>query len=498
MNEAQRRLHEVVERQYAAEGRVRVIILKARQMGLSTYVGGRMFSRVSQRNAKKAMVATHHADSTKALFDMTKRFQEHCPELLRPQSKYSNRRELVFGALDSAYAVATAGSDGIGRGETFTHAHISELAFWPPSSAAANFNGLMQSIPSSDDTEVYIESTANGVSGLFHDQWQSAVRGQSGFIPVFLPWFIQAEYREAAGDDFTRSPAETILADTHGIDDDQLMFRRRKIAQSGLELFRQEYPSTADEAFLTTGRPVFNPDILKEHHERAKEEFPAPVIRDTDWGPTERRALEGSTWLEHPVGDLYVYREHDPEETYYIGADVGAGVNKDWSVAQVQDSKRRQVAMYRAQAEPAYFGEVLHALGGHYNQAKIIVERNNHGILVCFQLAKALGYWNVYTETTVDKLTDIETTQIGFFTSEKSKPLIIDKLRMHLRERAVEINDAITLSEMRSYVVTASGKMEAEKGCHDDAVMALALVNHVNEGTFEPIVNVDTMFVRND
>jgi hypothetical protein len=131
INTAQRQLLEAIRRQEAAIGRCRVIILKARQMGLSTVVGGRMFWRASQNQNRKALVVTHKAESTRALFDMTRRYYDQCPEALKPSTRYSSRKELVFDLLDSGYMVATAGGDGIARGETITDAHLSELAFWP-------------------------------------------------------------------------------------------------------------------------------------------------------------------------------------------------------------------------------------------------------------------------------------------------------------------------------------------------------------------------------
>ena len=118
-------LQDAVDNQMATEGKVRIIILKARQQGLSTHVGGYLYFSVSQRKACKAMVVTHHSDSTRALFDMTKRYHDNCPELLKPHTKYSSRRELTFDVLDSSYVVATAGGESIGRGETLTHVHAS-------------------------------------------------------------------------------------------------------------------------------------------------------------------------------------------------------------------------------------------------------------------------------------------------------------------------------------------------------------------------------------
>jgi hypothetical protein len=501
-NEAQRRLSAVVEAQYAATGRVRIIILKARQMGLSTWVGGRLFSRVSQRRSKKALVITHHAKSTAALFDMTKRFYKLVPEILKPSTAYNSAKELTFDGLDSSYMIATAGSDTIGRGETITHAHLSELGIWPKSTAKANFSGLMDSVPNEDDTEVYIESTAQGVSGLFYDQWQEALAGRSGYIPVFLPWYIEEGYREKPSEGFQRSPEEHRLVDLYGLDDAQLMFRRLKVSEKGADLFRQEYPSTAEEAFLTTGRPVFHPERLQDLTDAAKAEFKAAPVLSGDsrtaiaWLPQERMALEGSAWREHPRGELMIYRPHDHEETYFVGADVALGVGQDYSVAQVLDSRRTQVAMWSGQVNPDFFGTILYHLGRLYNDAKIICERNNHGVLTNHVLTKTHQYPNFYTEISTDKISEIETEHIGFLTTEKTKPLVIDKLLAEVRERTIEIFDPVTLSEMRSFVVGETGKMAAEVGCHDDTVIALALANHINEGSFTPIINQDSWYVQ--
>lgn len=483
-NEAQSRLNEMINAQLAEEGKVRVIILKARQMGLSTTVGGWMYWWVSQRKAQKALVVTHHADSTKALFDMTRRYFDNTPEALKPSTRYSSRRELKFDKLDSGYAVATAGGEGVARGETITVAHLSELAFWPKGVAKQNLNGILQAIPNEKGTAIFIESTANGVSGEFYDLWQGAVRGENGFIPVFLPWFIQDEYREPVPEGFVRTPDEQDLVDKFGLDDEQLMFRRRKVAQNGIDLFKQEYPSTPDEAFLTTGRPVFNPDQL------------ATLLSEAG-DPIQRLGLIGEEFQEDPRGELLAYLPHDPAETYYIGADVAMGVRGgDYSVAQVLDSKKRQVAIWRGHIHPDYFATTLYHLGLYYNTAKIAVEANNHGILTCTRLGKDLAYPNFYQETVYDKVEDKETVNLGFRTTSKSKPLIIDQLRADMREEQVKLHDKITMREMQTYIVNESGNMEAEEGCHDDTVMSLAIANHIHEGVFTPVVSTDDFYIE--
>lgn len=482
LNEAQKRFCEVVIRQLQTSGKVRVVVLKGRQQGLSTVIGGLLFWWVSQHKAVKAIVMTHQAESTKALFDMTRRYFDHCPDILKPSTKYSSRKEIVFDKLDSSYMVATAGGEGVGRGETIQLAHLSEVAFYPPATARENVNGLSQAIPNAKGTMVFVESTANGLGNPFHDIWKSAVEGQSEFEAVFIPWFIQKEYREDVSANFQRTPEEQELVDKYGLDDEQLVFRRKKIAVNGSEMFMQEYPCSPEEAFITSGRPVFNLQKCQASLDAA------PDVR-------QRLALEGEEWVEHPRGELVVYRPHDPGEVYTIGADVSMGIRGgDYSVAQVLDSKRRQVAVFRALVHPDHYATVLYHLGLFYNTALIGVERNNHGILTCTRLGKDLAYPNFFTEVSVDKLTEKETITLGFSTNVKTKPLIIDQLRAAQREDKIEVNDKITLREMMTYVVNETGAMGAEAGCNDDAVMSLAIANHLCQSSFIPVEVTDDFY----
>ena len=262
------------------------------------------------------------------------------------------------------------------------------------------------------------------------------------------------------------------------------MFRRRKIAQNGIDLFRQEYPAEPEEAFLTTGRPVFNPEQLQK-------------ILVTTPDLIDRLALEGDEFVNNARGELTTYKKHQDSEQYVIGADVAMGVrNGDYSVAQVLDSKKRQVAIWRGHVHPDYFSKILYALGEYYNQAFICVENNSHGILTCTRLAKDMNYPNFYTEVQVDKLTDRETIKLGFTTTSKTKPLIIDQLRASMRENDVELSDKTTIREMMSYIVTESGAMQAEAGAFDDTVISLALANHVHEGAWQPVKFNDDFYIE--
>jgi hypothetical protein len=484
LNVPQQKLHAAIEAQRRETGKVRIIILKARQQGFSTYVHGRLYWTVSQRTARKGLVVAHVSDSTRTLFDMYRRTHADMPPALRFKTAYSSRKELVFDGRDSAIQVATAGGDGIARGETFSDAHLSEVAFWPKATAADNLNALLQSIPNTKDTSIYIESTANGMSGVFYDLWTKAVTGENGFIPFFSPWFDSPEYVEDVPAGFEHSYEEMELIEQYGLTDEQLMFRRRKIAQNGKEKFQQEYPSNAEEAFIASGRPVFNPDQI--HSMLTKSEQPLYYM-----------ALEGQTFEKHPRGELRVWKEKDPEARYYIGADVAIGIqNGDYSVAQVLDDQKKLVASWRGHVHPDFFADVLYALGTYYNVAKIAVENNNHGLLTAIRLGRDLAYENTYTEIGEGQLNDRDSFTIGFRTTVKTKPLIIDRLRAALREREMEIYDKVTLQEMLQFIVTESGSMEAEEGCYDDCVMSLALANHIHDGKFTPIRVTDDFYTE--
>jgi len=198
------------------------------------------------------------------------------------------------------------------------------------------------------------------------------------------------------------------------------------------------------------------------------------------------------------VGELLVYRELDKKERYVIGGDVGMGVRDgDYSVAQVLDSQQRQVAVWRALVHPDEFARVLQTLGFYYHTALVGCERNNHGILTCSRLRDS-EYPLLYTETTEAKgqIYEDDTDAVGFLTNERTKPLIIDKLRAADRTREIEINDPTTLREMMSYVVNERGKMEAEPGAHDDCVMALAIALHIHEGKWTPVKVTDDFYAK--
>lgn len=262
MNAAQEVLHEAAERMKRETGYVRIIVLKGRQQGCSTYVQGRFYWKTSGHRGEKTFILTHQQQATDNLFDMTDRYHQNAPPFVRPHVGRANAKELVFDRLDSRYQVSTAGSKGAGRSATLSNVHGSEVAFWE--NGSEHLAGLLQAVPLAPGTEVFLESTANGVGNIFHKQWQMAVTGQSDFRAVFIPWFIQPEYRrrlpdefELLGDPESVPPGELTEIDyaaAYKLDHQQMYWRRKKISEmgggeEGFYLFKQEYPASPDEAF---------------------------------------------------------------------------------------------------------------------------------------------------------------------------------------------------------------------------------------------------------
>jgi hypothetical protein len=509
LNRVQKRFAKAIIKQQLETGKVRFVVLKARQQGLSTVISAWQYWWLSQRKAQKGLVMAHEGDSTTTLLDMYRRIHDNVPDIVRPSTKYLSRNELTFDKLDSGLRVATAGGRGVARGETLTVAHLSEVAFWPPAFAATNFNGLVQAIPEEEGTAIFLESTAQGVTGKFYEMYQGAATKDhrwNGYEVFFSAWFESDEYREQAPPDFERTPEEELMLKQFAPllnSNDQLYWRRKKVATNGLELFKQEYPATPEEAFLSTGRPIFNNDYIQSRLVVIKPPIALMAVEES-FDNSTGKPLPLRVLRENPRGELKVYYKVDPKETYVIGADVGMGLRQgvkgrkdgDPSVAQILDSKKRQVAVWRGLAHPDVFARILITLGYHYNSALIAPERNNHGLVTCVALRDA-DYPYLYTdqvEGTLDPEKD--TINLGFFTSERTKPLIIDGLRACDREKQIEINDETTLKEMMTFVVTEAGRMEAEGGSHDDCVMSLAIANYAHEGTWTPVEVSDEFYTQ--
>jgi hypothetical protein len=263
LNSSQRYADQQIEKQLVETGRVRVLILKGRQQGISTYVGGRFYKKVSTSNGVLAYIVTHEDAATQNLFGMTKRYHDNNLPDFKPETGVANANELKFSKLDSGYKIATAGARTAGRSSTIQYLHASEFDFWPDASAGEVWKGLAEAVPDEDGTEVIIESTADKPGGRFHRAWMAAKKGESGYMALFIPWFLHEEYRTPAPVDWVPPQAFMEYEILHSLDRNQTYWawnKNRSMAMlDGLGSdefcigFKREYPATDEEAFEEAG-----------------------------------------------------------------------------------------------------------------------------------------------------------------------------------------------------------------------------------------------------
>lgn len=288
LNPAQQELHRrIEEHRVRRNGIVRILGLKGRQQGFSTYAGGRFYWRTSLRRGVNTFILTHEQAATDALFGIVDRYQRNNP--MPPHVGAANAKELAFDLLDSSYTVATAGAKAAGRGKTISLFHGSEVAFW--ANAATHFAASVQAVPMEPGTEVILESTSNGTGGEWYERCQDAVAGRGDYELVFIPWFMSPEYYREPEPNFELDPiaadgemAETEYAETFGLSNGQMAWRRAKIAElRSPQLFMQEYPATVQESFQAAGHePFIKPLSVLRARKRDTRGDQSPLILGVD------------------------------------------------------------------------------------------------------------------------------------------------------------------------------------------------------------------------
>ncbi len=291
-NSSQRKLHQAIEQQREETGRVRMLVPKARQLGVSTYIGARFFHKVTHREGTRAYILAHSDQATAALFEMAKRFHDKLPEIMQPATTAHNANELTYGGLDSGYKVGTAKAAGVGRAQTIQLFHGSEVAFWQR--AAEHAAGALQAVPEEPGTEIVLESTANGVGGYYYNACMAAQKGEGDFRLCFLPWYEHDEYQRPDDGNAYLSTEWLKYGAVYGLERERLLWAYFKNldlikAEQGDPdkpswLFMQEYPGTLEEAFQLSGDDSFIPSIYVLQARQAKLEVDiyAPLILGLD------------------------------------------------------------------------------------------------------------------------------------------------------------------------------------------------------------------------
>lgn len=477
LNDAQRKLYAVAKRQQDAGKPVRLIILKARQLGFSTLTEGLIFHACATRKNVNALIVAHREDATANLFRMSKLFYDELPAPVKPMLRASNAQELVFEnpsklrserearpGLRSRIRCATAGGRGIGRSDTLQCVHLSEYAFWPDGAdgKASTLAGILQAVPSLPGTMVVIESTANGFED-FKERWDAAVAGENDFEPVFFAWFENPDYSMPVVPGTEWTPEERDLKAAYQLTDEQLQWRRWCIANNcggSLDMFRQEYPASPGEAFLHSGTGVFDNEQIVLRLER----LPSPAGRGE---------FADGEWTESETGAITLYELPEEGVPYVLGGDT-AGEGSDYFTAIVIDNVSGRIAAKLRQkySEPEYVRQIF-ALGRFYNDALVAIE-TNFSTYPAMKLQE-MEYPNQYSREREDTYTRQMRKSYGFRTDRQSRPRAIANLVEVFSSHPEWFTDRELLEEMLTFCYNEDHRPEALAGKHDDLVMGAAI-----------------------
>lgn len=480
---AQLKVYETIAECAKNKRPARLIILKARQLGISTITEAIIFKKTATKKHVNSAIIAHKEEATTNLFNMFKFYKDNLPDALRPQTLASNAKEVIFNTkdnkgLNSKIKCMTANSGGVGRSDTIHNLHISEYAFWP-NNKVETLTGLLQAVPNTPDSLVIIESTANGFDE-FKTLWDKAVNGDNDFIPLFFPWYDMPNYREPYNG-FELTKEEEELKTKFNLDNEQLAWRRWCIANncSGeVDIFNQEYPATPEDAFIASGRCIFDTTKINE---RLKQVEP-PIKRGQFEYDYDGLTIYNIRWKDDPKGCISIYKDIKKNYPYVIGGDT-SGEGSDFFIGQVIDNTTgEQVAILRHQFDEDLYARQMYCLGKYYNNALIGVE-TNFSTYPQKELQR-LKYLNLYVREVEDTFTGRTSEQFGFKTTTLTRPIILANLVEIFRENINLINDRTTLNEALTFIKNEKGKPEAEQGKHDDTIIALAITYYIRTQQF--------------
>ncbi len=445
-----------VQKEYHANRSNFDVIMKARKLGMTTYKCAEFFHDTIFRPNTNTTIIAHSLDTTIEIFEKVRFFYENLPNFLRPKLKRNNQRALVFmesadgRPLNSKYVVGTAGNHRFGRGKDIDNLHLSEYAFY--SKPEKIKMGAMQALR--DGGKVCIESTANGFND-FHQEWQDAKQGLSRFRSHFFPWFLDPTLwlDVIKGEELSLSQNEQLIMKKHSLSLEQMAWRRQKVLELR-DKFPQEYPLNDIEAFLSSGRPVFDNRKLNEQLVSLTGEKPIEVAEN---------------------GSFKIWKLPQPQGQYVAGADTAEGiVGGDYSCLVVLDRENcEEVAELHGHFPSPVFARKCAEVCKMYNHALLGVERNNHGHTVLNVLKNKLFYENLYYHQDYSGTT--RNRKLGWETNLRTKPIMIDDLAQALNEGSMIVHDPEFIRECLTYVYNDKGGTSAQSNCHDDRVMAWAV-----------------------
>jgi hypothetical protein len=494
-----RKLSAAIRKQEAARVPVRIVCLKASQVWMSSSAATEIFHKIPFWPGRRALVLADtqaHADLVYGYYEQFIKSYADSPiggdrdASVRLPALEKDTEQHVRWKNGSSIMVGTANNVDIGRSAPYNWAQLSEAAFYR--NLGGLMTGLMQRVPMSPDSGVIIESTANGAEGDFPDLWQQAIGGRSGWLAVFFAWWEHPENTLSTGmlgyadrGAFQRSldRSEVTEQQQYNLTLEQLAWRRHKIetdCSGHLERFQQEHPGNATEAFLRSGRTIFDMGALSR----------MPLVQDPTRGRLEVVLVgveKRIQFLEDKVGDVSVYRRPLVGRNYIIGVDHAEGIDPlakegrsdpDYCAASVLDADTgEQVCAMRERYEPRPWAERVYWLARWYNWAFISPEQKAVGKAVIGHLLEIEGGYPlelIYSqERDPSDRRPALLQELGFDTNTIFRPILVSALDTAIREMAIQIHDPVTIQECRAFVRKPNGREEGIR--HDDAVLSLAL-----------------------
>lgn len=491
-------IFQAMRRQYLKKGYVRIVILKPRQIGSSTWCVGFGFSYAVQRPNINVVTFAHEDKTALEIFRTVTVFYEELPRALRPAKRGDRQDGMEFQArrgavtdnlhaldnLRSSYSVMTAGLrqqgqvQGIGRAIHFLH--LSEGARYPNPEAVVT--GPINAVPDGEDAEgtvILNESTARPEGHWFKAECEQAKAGKSDFQYIFLPWYDMPTYRVPGAVITAYTPEEETLRRHFSLDDAQLEWRRRKIQQlepmqrvTGVDaedLFAQDYPADDEECWRIAGQSVFK---------KAAQRWAEAFVREPDFTGSliDGQLLRDVGSEQDGYPPLHIWELPDPNCEYVIAADVGEGIpGGDYSVATVWNVRTgHQAAQWRGLIEPALFGYVLAGLGRFYNTAIVAPEINNHGYTAQSILTEI--YPACYRQKREEYIAqDPIPDRYGWYSTSRTKPHLVGMGQLYLAQQKVRIHSRRLVQELKNYICIDSKTWGGSAGWHDDCVVSFMI-----------------------
>ncbi len=480
LNSTQQKLFDKILELRRAKKPIRIWLLKYRQGGISTESEAIIYALTSQQSNRNSLIMADEEDKSGYLFQMSKLYQEELEKSdphIPPTLKKSNAKNLEFEHLHSQILIDTAKNVDAARAFTYQYVHLSEVARFP--NLRAVLDALNQSVPDHWDTIILGETTANGMEE-FYQEWQRAIKGQTDWIPLFFPWFMMGEYRlplqggqlySIEGIHFGADTSivsfekeEQELKQKFNLDDTQLNWRRWCIVnkcQGSITTFKQEYPATWEEAFITSGALYFDPEGLVKQLKKRPIALGEIFFQNLKW---EFRDL--------PHGRIEIFEKPQDGEQYIIIQDASEGVDADEAAILVLNKRMNSTAAIVAgQHTPEEIAQMGISLANFYNQGLLVPENKGYG----YQVGQLdyQNYGNVYRKMVDKDGIPTATDEIGFNTNSVTRPQMLAQLAEEIKNNATVLNSEKLINECYTFVIKRDNKdgnvvkIEAQDGVQD-------------------------------